>query len=135
MAGFQAMKARVYHTLVGAVRSGRSCGVREEYRVTWDLMQALDPPPAALELAPGEHSPFWRLPTRLVNRFVYADVTRWVLPIEYLRSRMHDQLGQRADPLSRQVESSAVVNALLRCLRAACVRGFLCESRALLTTT
>jgi len=131
MAGFQAMKARVYHTLVGAVRSGRSCRVREEYRVTWDLMQALDPPPATLKLAPGEHSPFWRLPTRLVNRFVYADVTRWVLPIEYLRSRMHDQPGQRADPLSRQVESSAVVNALLRCLRAACVRGFLCESRAL----
>lgn len=44
---------------------------------------------------------------------------------------MHDQPGSHANPLTTQVESSTIINALLCCLHATCNREHLVESQAL----
>jgi len=52
---FKGMKARVFSTLTGTIASDYPCGVRQEYRVIWALMQALDPRPTSL--TPGSRPP------------------------------------------------------------------------------
>ncbi len=71
-------KHRVESTLKGAEKF--NFGVREEYRVQWQLFQSLDPVYRPF-LRPGQHLPFWQLSTRTTHQFMKAEVNRWLVGI------------------------------------------------------
>lgn len=79
--------------------AGKSFGIREEHRITIDLIvpiiselnrrQAQSP----LRFVPREGSilPWWTLPTRDVASFLQANLLRFALPFEYVRSQVHNK--------------------------------------------
>jgi hypothetical protein len=82
---YLASKNRVQHTLEDA-RSGYF-GVREEYRIRWDLFRVL-------KILPTRHigssQPYWQLSTSEVLKFNRWELNRWLACLEYLRVRQLD---------------------------------------------
>ncbi|KAK2667246.1 hypothetical protein RAB80_016437 [Fusarium oxysporum f. sp. vasinfectum] len=62
---FQAMKSRIRFALDGSMET--SFGVREEYRISWELFTTIDP---SISRAYGPYHPFWVLPTAHINEFM-----------------------------------------------------------------
>lgn len=62
---FEAVKSRIRTALESPSRT--NFGVREEYRITWDLFTRLNP---STDQPRGLHRPFWVLQTGEVNRFM-----------------------------------------------------------------
>ncbi|KAK2684297.1 hypothetical protein QWA68_016922, partial [Fusarium oxysporum] len=84
---FQAMKSRIRFALESSMET--SFGVREEYRISWELFTTVDP---FTSRPCGQHCPFWVLPTAHVNEFMRWEFNRWLSAIEFVRAR-----GSRRD--------------------------------------
>ncbi|KAF4947724.1 hypothetical protein FSARC_13898 [Fusarium sarcochroum] len=84
---FQAMKARIGFALDSSADT--SFGVREEYRISWELFTVLNP---AASSSQGQHCSFWVLPTAHVNRFMRWEFNRKGKPLRGLdfESSMRD---------------------------------------------
>ena len=119
--GFLAMKRQIHETLLEATHE--ISGVREEYRITYNLFLSLEIPDILPETQ-GQF-PYWVLDTRDVVDFMRWEYNRWIFPIEYLHSKIRDHPGIAADPQFIQVENAAMVNVLLRCLKASSSSAFL----------
>lgn len=104
---YQATKQRVWSALASSTKANSSYGVREEYRITFELFEAYhNHTTLDLETVAGSateevnrdntatlgasastptadtHLPFWVLPTADVNRFRVADMNRWLTCLE-----------------------------------------------------
>ena len=106
-------------------------GVRQEYRITMELLRALDEGDVdAVELpassvADGQgaadgaaHTPYWVLPTNEVNAFAAAEMNRWLFSLEVIIGRVsagHD--GRPAASQEEQLINGVMVSALVRVLR------------------
>src|SRR5882757_1998784 len=106
-------------------------GVRQEYRITMELLRALDEGDVdAIELpassvADGQgtagraaHTPYWVLPTNEVNAFAAAEMNRWLFGLEVIIGRVsagHD--GRPAASQEEQLINGVMVSALVRVLR------------------
>ncbi|KLP14862.1 Uncharacterized protein LW94_6637 [Fusarium fujikuroi] len=106
---FQAMKSRIRFALDGSMET--SFGVREEYRISWELFTTVDP---SISRACGPHHPFWVLPTAHVNEFMRWEFNRWLSAIEFVRAR-----GSRRDANWEDHQRNMImVTILLRSLKA-----------------
>ncbi|KAH8656765.1 hypothetical protein BGZ61DRAFT_486537 [Ilyonectria robusta] len=106
---FQAMKSRIGFALDSSMET--SFGVREEYRISWELFTTVNP---STSHPHGSHRPFWMLPTTHVNEFMRWEFNRWLSAIEYVRSR-----GSRRDANWEDHQRNMImVTILLRSLKA-----------------
>ncbi len=111
-------------------------GVRQEYRITVELLRALEEgdvdgvelpaSSAASSVADGQvaaggaagHTPYWVLPTDEVNAFAAAEMNRWLFGLEVIIGRVsagHD--GRPAASQEEQLVNGVMVSALVRVLR------------------
>jgi hypothetical protein len=111
-------------------------GVRQEYRITMELLRALEEgdidavelpaSSAASSVADGQgaaggaagHMPYWVLPTNEVNAFAAAEINRWLFGLEVIIGRVsagHD--GRPAASQEEQLINGVMVSALVRVLR------------------
>ncbi|KAG5790932.1 hypothetical protein H9Q69_010009 [Fusarium xylarioides] len=103
------MKSRIKFALESSMDT--SFGVREEYRISWELFTTVEP----LTSHPcGSHRPFWVLPTAHVNNFMRWEFNRWLSAIEFARAR-----GSRRDANWEDHQRNMImVTILLRSLKA-----------------
>ncbi|KAF4429574.1 hypothetical protein F53441_14011 [Fusarium austroafricanum] len=106
---FQAMKARIGFALDSSANT--SFGVREEYRISWDLFTVLNPAASSLQ---GQHRSFWILSTAHVNRFMRWEFNRWLSAIEFVQSRASRRDANWEDHQRNMI----MVTILLRSLKA-----------------
>jgi hypothetical protein len=111
-------------------------GVRQEYRITMELLRALEEEDIdAVELpassagssvadgqgaagGAGGHMPYWVLPTNEVNAFAAAEINRWLFGLKVIIGRVsagHD--GRLAASQEEQLINGVMVSALVRVLR------------------
>jgi hypothetical protein len=106
---FQAMKSRIGFALDSSMET--SFGVREEYRISWELFTTVDP---STSHPYGPHRPFWVVPTAHVNEFMRWEFNRWLSAIEFVRAR-----GSRRDANWEDHQRNMImVTILLRSLKA-----------------
>ncbi|EXL64273.1 hypothetical protein FOPG_19459 [Fusarium oxysporum f. sp. conglutinans race 2 54008] len=106
---FQAMKTRIGFALDSSANT--SFGVREEYRISWDLFTVLNPAASSLQ---GQHRSFWILPTAHVNRFMRWEFNWWLSAIEFVQSRASRRDANWEDHQRNMI----MVTILLRSLKA-----------------
>ncbi|KAL5603551.1 hypothetical protein FOVSG1_006301 [Fusarium oxysporum f. sp. vasinfectum] len=106
---FQAMKARIGFALDSSVNT--SFGVREEYRISWELFTVLNPVASNLQ---GQHRSFLVLPTAHVNRFMRWEFNCWLSAIEFVKSRA----SRRDANWENHQRNMIMVTILLRSLKA-----------------
>ena len=107
-------------------------GVRQEYRITMELLRALEEGDVdavelpTLSVADGQgaaggvagHTPYWVLPTNEVNAFAAAEINRWLFGLEVIIGRV--SAGHNGRPAASQEEqliNGVMVSALVRVLR------------------
>jgi hypothetical protein len=120
---FVASKTRVHQTLLGTRTA--SFGVREEYRITWNLLLRLSG--SAVSSPPVHHAlpiPFWKISSTEALDYVRWDCNRWLTPIEHL----HAQSLQNIDQV---LQITSLSNGLFRCVRASLACAHLSSSNEL----
>ena len=103
---YEASKERVRHSMMGA--EPNTFGVREEYRITWDLFISLDMLkhwPSKIDICP-----FYQLSTWETLLFVRWQLNRWLSCMEYLQ--------RRSMVKDRSPEDIIVGTLLAHCIRA-----------------
>lgn len=106
---FEAMKCRIHHALSSSIET--SFGVREEYRISWELFMHVNP---STGQPSGSHRPFWELSTASVNNFMRWEFNRWISAINFVRVR-----GTRRDcGWEDHQRNMIMVTILLRSLKA-----------------
>lgn len=70
------------------------------------------------------HAPYWILPTRQVNDFVTADISRWVYCLEAIITTADAAMnGSITTPQEEQLANGVMVSALIRILCMVCGAG------------
>jgi hypothetical protein len=118
LAAYSATKKRLSTIL--SQSGSEDYGVRQEYRININLFrQVID---ASVneenEVEQQQHRPYWILPTREVNGFAAADISRWLLLLEVLIRRVdtgHD--GRLASTREQQLVNGVMVSALVQALQ------------------
>ncbi len=112
LTAYAATKSRVRNALKAA--SGKSYGVRKEWRVSWWQWSVFDPP--ALGFEDRFHQPYWVLPTSVVLDYIRWDTNRWLFPVEVMIDGIHARVASPALRLEEeQLSNSAIVSCMLRC--------------------
>jgi hypothetical protein len=119
-----ATKTRLFAALTSSINT--DFGVRQEYRINIRLFHALDlSDEVFVDDIDGDgevesHRPYWILSTTAVTRFVWVEIKRWLLGIEFLASRAEGKTRQINNVVTgsgQQLIDAAMMVALLRSLR------------------
>ena len=118
-----AAKNRV-RTGLKSISKEDSFAMRDEFRITWALLAALDAnAPSQPESLPDPtsvdcHAPYFILPTEDVIKFDYWQMARWIAAIEFHNTKTRNQPTQPAEAPALQVENGAVTFACQQILKA-----------------
>lgn len=122
LAAYDATKHRMSTSLEAS--KNESYGVRQEHRITWEHFNAIERMHQLGELPAGNlrgdqysHAPYWILPTRQVNAFVAAELSRWLHCLEAVITTADATMnGSVATPQDEQLVNGVMVSALVRML-------------------
>jgi len=112
MTAYAATKSRVRNALFAA--TGKSYGVRKEWRVSWWQWSVFDPLPMGFENQ--FHGPYWVLPMSVVLNYIRWDTNRWLFPVEVMIDLIRDRMANPALRVEEeQLSNSVIVSCMLRC--------------------
>jgi hypothetical protein len=120
-----ATKNRLFQAIITAVKT--NFGARQEYRINVELFRSLDLTDDVLidsisgQLEEGTHRPYWILTTESVHQFIWVEIKRWLLGVEFLASRADGGSPGSTKPgqtqSGQELVDSVTMAALLRSLR------------------
>ncbi|KAF4546953.1 Tubulin alpha chain [Elsinoe fawcettii] len=106
--------SRLHHALASTRQANFGFSSRREYRISWDLLFALDFPDSQPSLQPDNHWPYYIFLQADVLRFIRAQINRWLLAVFHVISPASQT---SIIPLSDQHANAATLCALLECLQ------------------
>jgi hypothetical protein len=129
LAAYKATKQRLTESLEA---SKNEChGVRQEHRTSWEQFETTERMHKLSEFPAGNlptdqpsHAPYWILPTRQVNDFVTANISRWAHCLETIITTADAAMnGSITTPQEEQLVNGVMVSALIRILCMVCGAG------------
>ncbi|KAI9761456.1 MAG: hypothetical protein M1840_001800 [Geoglossum simile] len=82
-------KSRVQYALEDTIAG--LFGIRDEYRIQWDLFTELKPMVISIDSSKRSSCPYWRLSTSDVLEFVKWELNRWLACLKWLRVQQFDR--------------------------------------------